>query len=92
MSALTLRTPRLTLATPLPSWSLNPSPEGEAQTGASVTSESDVSLNVRLAWREPGVWSSSEVGRGGGERGRSDGVSEEMKVVYARSGCLDRLE
>lgn len=27
-----------------------------------------------------------------GERGRSDGVSEEMKVVYARSGCLDRLE
>lgn len=25
-----------------------------------------------------------------GERGCGDGVSEEMKVVYAKSGCLDR--
>lgn len=29
-------------------------------------------------------------GGGGGVRG--DGASEEMKVVYARSGCLDCLE
>lgn len=28
--------------------------------------------------------------KGRGERGCSDGVSEEMKVVYVRSGCLDR--
>lgn len=35
-----------------------------------------------------------EGGAGGrrGERGSGDGVSEEMKVVYARSGCLDRPE
>lgn len=71
--------------------------DGEAQARASVTSQSDVSLNVRLAWREPGIWNSSEVEREkvgalGGKKGCSDGVSEEMKVVYARSGCLDRPE
>lgn len=44
--------------------------DGEAQTGASVTSEGDVSPNVRLAWRETGIWSSSEVERDGrGEQG-----------------------
>lgn len=40
----------------------------------------------------PQKWRGGMGGGTGGGGGRSDGVSEEMKVVYARSGCLDGLE